>query len=134
MPTTLRQFVRNRDGSVDLNTSISQEWFNAVLGVEDPSVFIPPANCKPAPPPHPQQPSPPPALAAAPAANRSLNASSMLRGIDVSHYQGAIDWHKVATVPGMTFACAKVCGNLGILCSVFLLFSGGRLNSLQVSY
>jgi hypothetical protein len=45
---------------------------------------------------------------------RSFNATSVLnasaarlRGIDVSSYQGAIDWHRVATVPDMTFACAK---------------------------
>ena len=33
--------------------------------------------------------------------------ATMLRGIDVSHYQGSVDWAKVAAVPGMTFACAK---------------------------
>ena len=36
-----------------------------------------------------------------------LTNATMLRGIDVSHYQGTVDWAKVASVPGMTFACAK---------------------------
>ena len=40
-------------------------------------------------------------------ATASSVSSSMLRGIDVSHYQGTIDWHKVSKVPLMTFACAK---------------------------
>ena len=50
MPTTLVQFVRNPDGSLDLNTSITQEWFNVVLGIPDPSVFVPNENCKLPPP------------------------------------------------------------------------------------
>ena len=37
----------------------------------------------------------------------NLNStSSYLRGIDVSHYQGNINWSKVAT-SGIKFACAK---------------------------
>jgi hypothetical protein len=44
-----------------------------------------------------------------------LNASAArLRGIDVSSYQGAIDWHRVATVPDMTFACAKAGDKLAL--------------------
>ena len=33
-------------------------------------------------------------------------SASYLRGIDVSHYQGKVDWTKVAA-SGITFACAK---------------------------
>ena len=55
MPTTLVQFVRNPDGSLDLNTSITQNWYDVTLGIDDPNVFVPAANCKPAP-----KPSPPP--------------------------------------------------------------------------
>ena len=36
-----------------------------------------------------------------------LSHATLLRGVDVSHYQGIVDWAKVASVPGMTFACVK---------------------------
>ena len=47
------------------------------------------------------------ALARAETFDASTNSNaSYLRGIDVSHYQGSIDWQKVAG-SGISFACAK---------------------------
>jgi GH25 family lysozyme M1 (1,4-beta-N-acetylmuramidase) len=49
----------------------------------------------------------------------SLNATaSHLRGIDVSHYQGSIDWHAVAS-SGISFACAKATEGTSYVDSTF---------------
>lgn len=56
MPVSRRVFERHADGSANLEESMFREYFNAVPGIVDPEVFIPPAGCKPFPTP----PSPPP--------------------------------------------------------------------------
>ena len=47
-----------------------------------------------------------------------LSASSFLRGIDVSHYQGTVDWSKVAS-SGITFGCAKATEGLTYVDNTF---------------
>jgi hypothetical protein len=54
MPTRIINFATFSDGSIDIDKSTTAEFYDVVLGVEDPNVFIPPRDCKPpAPTPHP---------------------------------------------------------------------------------
>jgi len=57
MPTSIREFHRDaKTGFPDIDNSMVRDFFDAVLGVADPNVFIPPADCKARPPPGPSPP------------------------------------------------------------------------------
>lgn len=67
MPVNIFLTHINPDGSLNLTESYMLEFQNSVLGIEDPSVFVPPAGCvpgpRPSPPPSPPSPpSPPPPI------------------------------------------------------------------------
>jgi hypothetical protein len=51
MPTSIHEFVKNADGSMNISRSATRSFYNSVAGIADPSVFIPPSGCKPLPPP-----------------------------------------------------------------------------------
>jgi len=48
MPTYTHYFFIGTDGQMEPDKSSTDRFYNTVLGVEDPNVFIPPSNCRPA--------------------------------------------------------------------------------------
>lgn len=59
-PTTTTYFNNDANGNHILAESETVNWYNAVIGIVDPDLFIPPQGCTPFPPPGPRPPSPTP--------------------------------------------------------------------------
>lgn len=60
MPTSIRGFnPYSKKGQPDIDSSMVRDFFDVVLGVADPNVFVVPEGCKPRPPKPPPGPSPP---------------------------------------------------------------------------